>query len=239
MTAALINTSDARSLTDKIKVAVEGTWHLITEAYTSRAWSALGYSSWDDYCTREFGTSRLRLPREDRAETVQSLRESGLSLRAIASATGASKQTVIDDLRVVQTGPPDVYEVAAERIAGNQVDHETGEVLDDETIDRAGDILRDAKLAGIEAITTAERHPTVTGIDGKTYTKCAPATPRRKPLVDEFRGAFLDLETRVKRITKLAADDRFNDNADQISRSYRSDLIRARDALQCVLDQLP
>lgn len=77
----------ARQLTDRIKVAVEGTWHLITEAYQSRAWSVLGYASWDDYCTREFGTARLKLPREDRISTVQSLRDAGLSLRAIAAAT--------------------------------------------------------------------------------------------------------------------------------------------------------
>lgn len=49
-------------------------------------------------CTREFGTSRLRLPREERAEVVASLRESGLSQRAIASATGLSQDTVRRDL---------------------------------------------------------------------------------------------------------------------------------------------
>jgi transposase-like protein len=92
----------ARSLTDRIKVAVEATWHLVAEAYTTRAWSALGYASWDEYTTREFGTSRLRLPREDRQEVVGSLREAGLSLRAIASATGTSDQTVQRDLRQVQ-----------------------------------------------------------------------------------------------------------------------------------------
>src|SRR5690625_5120493 len=78
----------ARQLTDRIRVAVEGTWQLIVEAYQSRAWAALGYSSWDDYCTREFGTSRLKLPREERTEQVSSLRAAGLSLRAIQSATG-------------------------------------------------------------------------------------------------------------------------------------------------------
>jgi len=36
----------------------------------------------------------LRLPREERSEVVASLRESGLSLRAIAAATGDSEPTV-------------------------------------------------------------------------------------------------------------------------------------------------
>lgn len=99
----------ARDLTDRIKVTVEGAWVLIKQAYESRAWSALGYLSWDDYCTREFGSSRLRLPREERQEVVASLRESGLSLRAIESATGVSRKTVINDLReqqVVEIPPP-------------------------------------------------------------------------------------------------------------------------------------
>jgi hypothetical protein len=67
-------------------------------AYMLRASSALGYTSWDDDCTREFGTTRLRLPREERGEVVASLRESGLSIRAIASATGIDKNTVQTDL---------------------------------------------------------------------------------------------------------------------------------------------
>lgn len=97
----LLSAADARSLTDRIKVAVDGTWLLIQEAYTSRAWAALGYGSWDEYCTREFGTARLRLPREERQEVVASMRENGLSTRAIASATGLSQSTVI---RETQSG---------------------------------------------------------------------------------------------------------------------------------------
>jgi hypothetical protein len=100
----------ARDITDKIKAGVEAVWELITHAYTSRAWVALGYSSWDDYCTNEFGTSRIRLPREERAEKVLSLRESGLSLRAIESATGISRPTIIKDLKntqVVNSLPPE------------------------------------------------------------------------------------------------------------------------------------
>ncbi|MFW0790428.1 hypothetical protein [Gordonia sp. CPCC 205333] len=76
-----LNATDARALTDKTKVGVEAGWHLIEQAYTERAWAALGYTSWDDYCTREFGTSRLRLPRGERSEVVASLRVSGLSDR--------------------------------------------------------------------------------------------------------------------------------------------------------------
>lgn len=89
-----ISHSQARDLTDRIKVGVEAIWELIKQAYQSRAWAALGYNSWDDYCTREFGTSRIRLPREERQEVVASMREIGMSTRAIASATGDSPRTV-------------------------------------------------------------------------------------------------------------------------------------------------
>ncbi len=54
--------------------------------------------SWD--------ASRIRLPREERAEVVSSLRESGLSLRAIAAATGLNHQTVANDLSKNRQLPP-------------------------------------------------------------------------------------------------------------------------------------
>src|SRR5262245_51379825 len=57
---------EARALTDRIKADAESLWELITQAYLGRAWIALGYQTWDAYCIREFGSARLRLPREER-----------------------------------------------------------------------------------------------------------------------------------------------------------------------------
>lgn len=88
----------ARELTDQIKTGMESVWHLIRAAYRGRAWSALGYGSWDEYVTREFGNLYLRPPLEDRREVVQSLREAGMSTRAIVSATRLSKGTVQREL---------------------------------------------------------------------------------------------------------------------------------------------
>ena len=98
---------EARRLTDRIKVAVEGTWLLVVEAFEARVWISLGYGTWDEYCTREFGTSRLRLPREERQEVVASLRESGLSIRAIVAATGDSYGTVHNALSGDQKRSPE------------------------------------------------------------------------------------------------------------------------------------
>lgn len=100
-----ITAEQARSLTDRIKIAVDGTWELIKQVYTTRAWSVLGYETWDDYVDVEFGTVKLRLPREDRQTAIKSLRDAGMSQRAIASAVGVSKTTVLSDLSTGQKRP--------------------------------------------------------------------------------------------------------------------------------------
>lgn len=89
----------ARELTDKIRVNLDNIWELVTEAYTAGAHRALGYASWDAYCTTEFGSNRIKLPREERPETIRSLYEAGLSIKSIVSATGADRNTVRKDLR--------------------------------------------------------------------------------------------------------------------------------------------
>jgi len=219
----------ARQLTDRIRVAVEGTWQLIVEAYQSRAWAALGYSSWDDYCTREFGTSRLKLPREDRAEQVASLRESGLSIRAIASATGSSKNTVKSDLRQVgQNDPPQPDPKSdAELLAGAEW---SPEAVEDEPrfTDEPG---------RVQPVTG-----TITGMDGKQYTrpepKPEPQKPRRNPLPDQARTAGWEVRKSVERIERIMEDDRFARNKEEVAAHLRGHLQYAIETLQTTLDQL-
>ena len=43
MTEIAITASQARELTDRIKVGVEAIWELVKQAYQARAWVALGY----------------------------------------------------------------------------------------------------------------------------------------------------------------------------------------------------
>lgn len=95
-------TDEARQLTDRIRTSVSDAWAVIAEAYQRQAHRALGYPSWDAYVAAEFGAARLRLPREERAEVVASLRDQGLSIRAIAAATGHDTKTVQKDLRLSQ-----------------------------------------------------------------------------------------------------------------------------------------
>jgi hypothetical protein len=197
MTLAIADSEYARDLTDRIKVAVEGTWQLIKEAYTSRAWSALGYANWDDYCTREFGTSRLRLPREERQEVVGSLRDAGLSVRAIASGMGISKNTVTAD--VSQIGTPAAPDPAPEPSA-DTVDMGEGVALDDDWTPIGYSVEDDDEPALTEEECEALADPddlddepaAVTGIDGKRYPATKP-TPRPKTETAAQR------ETRVRR----------------------------------------
>lgn len=194
---------DARALTDQIKGGVEAVWHLISRAYTERAWDVLGYTSWDDYCTREFGTSRLRLPREERQDVVSSLRDSGLSLRAIESATGISRKTVIRDLAEVVESPP-----PADRVVG------------DRELPPLPENYMDVELE--PAPQPAPVAPSnVVGLDGKKYPAPQPAAPkkeRRKPIGDDATSIGRDMSTLAKRIDKLLADDRFGRNRDEIRR---------------------
>jgi hypothetical protein len=82
----------------------------------------------------------------------------------------------------------------------------------------------------------------VTGVDGKTYRKPPPRPPqdhepRRKPITDAFFAATYELGRVVGRIGRLGADDRFNRNREALA-LRASDLIRARQVLTSVIDQL-
>lgn len=65
---------EARELTDQIASNVENLWQLIGTAFERKAWSALGYSSWEGYTETEFGMSRGQAYRlVDQARTVAAL----------------------------------------------------------------------------------------------------------------------------------------------------------------------
>lgn len=84
----------ARELTRKIRVGLEGTYALIVDAFKGRAWISLGYPTWDAYCQGEFGALSLQPPREERQQVIMSLREAGMSTRAISSAVGTPYRTI-------------------------------------------------------------------------------------------------------------------------------------------------
>jgi hypothetical protein len=199
-------------------------WELLVEAYQRRAWAALGYSTWDAYTDAELGQVRLRLPREDRREVVASMTEAGMSTRAIGSALGVSREQVRRDTKVSPEPEPIDAEIVGEEPdpLGDRIARELA-ASDDTYAEQA------TSTVGPEPASA------VLGTDGKTYTTTSkPAAQRRRPLPESFWQAAYDLTKVTERIERLAADDRFPQNADQVATAHRNDLIRAIDALQGV-----
>jgi hypothetical protein len=162
-----LGADEARELTDQIRTGLGTLRELITRAYLGRAWIALGYESWDAYCIREFETSWLRVPREERPEMVTSLRHAGLSIRAIASATGAGVGTIH---REIEAG-------AAARALG--VPSGTpAESVDEEQIGDADQIAEELIAADRIA---AEPAPII-GTDRKTYRPQRKPAPKPEPI---------------------------------------------------------
>ncbi|WP_270263983.1 hypothetical protein [Kocuria marina] len=90
----LLDTEAARRLTHEITDGLENVHGLIVRAWEGQAWRALGYPSWDAWIDENFRGLQLRPPREQREEVVQSMRESGMSIRAISSAVDLGRGTV-------------------------------------------------------------------------------------------------------------------------------------------------
>ncbi|MFD6357256.1 hypothetical protein [Nocardia tengchongensis] len=207
---SMLSSEEARALTDAIRTQVAQVWELIKQAYAARVWELLGYGSWDAYCATEFDGAQLRIPREERSEVVASLRDIGMSTRAIAAATGLSQRTVARELAA---GEPND---SPDPVIGLD-----GKAYQPKPIDRE---LDTANANDDQAEPGSE----------------VPPTPRRRrPITESFDVTRGELLTRTNTLAKLAADARFDRHAEQLSHRFRSDLLRARDALQAVIDRLP
>lgn len=211
---------EARQVTDRIRTALGVAWELVADAYQRRAWAAMGYGSWDAYTSAEFGAARLRLPREERREVVASLRDAGLSIRAIAAATGMDGRTVRRDL------------TAGEANASPQLPPE------DDTAPPADDPSGVAQ--GNHATPEPDSPPpAIQGVDGKTYPSRAAnpqPKPRRSSLTDAADRAGWEFRKSVERIERIAADDRFPANRDQVAAALRGHLTYAVEVCQDLLD---
>jgi protein gp37/lambda repressor-like predicted transcriptional regulator len=157
----------------------------ILYAWHGEAWDALGYDSWDDLCAQELHALELEIPRDDRREIVMSLRKEGMSLRAIASATGVGKSTIERDLASVppnqENGTLEVIDVDAEEDSGDWYcqggGHDVAAAIPSEQV---GSRLCCPQCAD------EWRPPTVVkGRNGKSYTapkpKPTPPPPPPKP----------------------------------------------------------
>lgn len=96
-----LSQEQARRLTDQIRQGLESVWDLALRAWQGRVWIALGYASWQEYCSQELGACRVSLPADNalRAAAWRPLAEAGMSHQAIASVAGISRLRVYEALR--------------------------------------------------------------------------------------------------------------------------------------------
>lgn len=94
-------------------------------------------------------------------------------------------------------------------------------------------------LAAVD-MTTGEIREPVTGLDGKRYSRPEPSDskPRRKPLTDVAHDAGWDLRKAVERLTRIAEDDRFASNKEQVAAHLRGHLLNAIEVCQDLVNQL-
>lgn len=93
----------AERLTAEIRLHLRIGLEKLTLARTGRAWEAMNYPTWHDYCEAEFGDLRdLAIPATERRYLVASMKETALSNRPIAERLGCSVGTVSTDLALLR-----------------------------------------------------------------------------------------------------------------------------------------
>lgn len=256
-TATQMSEQEARRLTERIRSAldrVSTAWsdlaERVGEAYERRADLALGYASWGEYAEAEL-CPPSQLAAEVRRELVGLLSARGMSTRAIAPVVNVTHKTVVLDRQVVPEVPPEdrtdwTPEDRAEQddldATDDLIDFATGEIVTD---------LRDGTVPPSSSIDVEEQEPgpqqppaprpaTVVGLDGKTYSRPEPnpaRVSRRRPITDQARDAGWDLRRAVERIQRIAQDDRFTPNREQVASHLRSHLSFAIEVCQDLLDR--
>jgi hypothetical protein len=165
-----LTADEARALTDEIRGDLSATYLTvapkIVAAYRGRAWNALGFTSWDEYCKSEFrGPRMVRFTDEQLDDIVNTLAGEGLPSRGIASAVGIGHATAARKTRN-KTGEVISLNGARRKREDNRgrqqamADHPAGKALP-ATIDFAG-----LKPAETILLFIAE-----SGSHGMTYTE--------------------------------------------------------------------
>src|SRR4051794_39244530 len=171
----------ARHLTLQIKQSLELSYTLMHEAYNRRAWAALHYSSWEEYCREEFGSGLRRLDKELRRGAVAELAsgEDPMSNRAIAAVLGVSEGTVRTDLRAGAQN----YAPGPEPAAGGINSDDPG-VIEAEVVQVEVPAEARSCEERVEEVPPRKSVRRVRGADGKSYTTQPIVKRRRRPLPD-------------------------------------------------------
>jgi hypothetical protein len=156
-----LTADEARALTDEIRGDLSATYLTvapkIVAAYRGRAWNALGFTSWDEYCKSEFrGPRMVRFTDAQLDDIVNTLAGEGLPSRGIASAVGIGHATAARKTRD-KTGEVISLNGARRKREDNRgrqqamADHPAGKALPAAPFDPAGMTKVEIALAYVEA----------------------------------------------------------------------------------------
>lgn len=246
-----LDRAEAERLTTRIRLRLDtiadnyvAVMPLIREAIERQAFAALGYTGVSQYVSECFGDALAHLGVEVRREVVRELTAAGMSTRAIAPVVGVSHDTVHKDIRAGVrdlTPEPDDSDDWPEADLPTPTEFDADPIFVSATealaavIERADETFATPEPTN-ECAIPAPRP--VTGLDGKTYHRPAAPKPRRSPLTDTAREVGLDLRKVADRVARLAADDRFDANKDEVAAHLRGHLTHAAEVLADLLDRI-
>lgn len=221
---------------------------LVEEAKQGEIHKVLGFPSWTAYLADAL-TIQVQLGREQRRELVGYLSGEGMPQRAIATVVGTSVGTVNNDLDSgVQNRTPEHQdgienqEVADCLAMAEMTDNDFESVLNDAR--EQGDHSREnvSQLCREKA-----PEAQVVGRDGKSYPRHRPSqiveerpqqNPRRRPITESFLDATWHIGKKTESLKRLADDDRFVRNGQELAHQNLWDLKRARQRLDEVIAEL-
>lgn len=212
---------EARARAERIRTGLDSVHHTrndIIDAYQARDWEALDYDSWASYVETEFvAATRLRLPREDRRELVSTLRDAGMSTRAIADATGTSKNTITNDLSQIGTPEPEAVTGLDGKGYAASKPAVTDLISPGDVAELNGDVSEpiDAEIVD-DAPETPSQQPK------------PESNSRRRPLTEAARSIAVDGRKWANRVGNLLDDDRFGRNRDAVGDVMRAELEEVR-----------
>lgn len=215
---------------------------MIREAIEKRDDLALGYRSPGDYVSDRFGQSLSGLGIEVRRAVVGELTEAGLSTRAIAPVVGVSDRTVANDQKAgakdfAPASEPSGFHSPGERIDAGEPMSTTDETPEGGVAPSTPETV-EVQSPDVGVGNTPAPRPPVTGIDGKTYQRPESPKPRRRPITDQSRDAGWELRKSVERIERIAADDRFTANKNEVAAQLRGHLQNAVEVCQDLLARI-
>jgi predicted transcriptional regulator len=226
---------EARQVTDELRSTLRLAHGLLIRAYQGRAWSVLGYSTWDDYCQTEFAEARMvRLDRDQRREIATEMRSAGMSQRAIASGLGVPKSTVGDDLAGNEQVP------GSGQVTGRDGKVYPAAAATNESVDRFADYLvgEDEDFEAAISQARAEQDLSRENVVRLMRDSATQRLGNTELLAEMFETALADLRKAAERVHRLHREDRFRAERADLRVQFMPDLIRSSAIVQEVIEAM-